>query len=73
MTAVNCLRKLRGPTVELYYPPGDLSHVMAVWNRAGWQLGAVLPCYISAEEGGDQTVCIIKHHHYHLSHLYRII
>jgi hypothetical protein len=36
-----------------------LAHVIAVWVRAGWQLGGVLPCYTSSEEGGDQMVCYL--------------
>lgn len=44
-----------GSTSYVVGLPG-LSHVIAVWCRAGWQLGGVLPCYISSEEGGDQMV-----------------
>ena len=44
-----------GSTSYVVGLPG-FSHVIAAWCRAGWQLGGVLPCYISSEEGGDQTV-----------------
>ena len=53
-----CHFQFTGSTSYVVSLPG-LSHVIAVWNRAGWHLGGVLPCYISAEEGGDQNVCTV--------------
>jgi hypothetical protein len=49
----HCTRK--GSTSYVVSLPG-LSNVIACWLRAGWQLGGVLPKYISVEDGGDQTV-----------------
>lgn len=49
----HCTRK--GSTSYVVSLPG-LSNVIACWLRAGWQLGGVLPKYITVESGGDQTV-----------------
>ena len=49
----HCTRK--GSTSYVVSLPG-LSNVIACWLRAGWQLGGVLPTYITVESGGDQTV-----------------
>lgn len=49
----HCTRK--GSTSYVVSLPG-LSNVIACWLRAGWQLGGVLPAYITVESGGDQTV-----------------
>jgi hypothetical protein len=49
----HCTRK--GSTSYVVSLPG-LSNVIACWLRAGWQLGGVLPKYITVEMGGDQTV-----------------
>ena len=45
----------KGSTSYVVSLPG-LSNVIACWLRAGWQLGGVLPKYITVEMGGDQTV-----------------
>ena len=49
----HCTRK--GSTSYVVSLPG-LSNVIACWLRAGWQLGGVLPSYLTVEAAGDQTV-----------------
>jgi hypothetical protein len=45
----------KGGTTYASSLPGFCS-VIAAWLRAGWSLGCVLPAYIHATDGGDQSV-----------------
>ena len=33
-----------------------MCNIIALWLRGGWSIGAVLPAYVHASEGGDQNV-----------------
>ena len=45
----------KGGTTYASSLPGFCS-IIAAWLRAGWSLGCVLPAYIHATDGGDQSV-----------------
>jgi hypothetical protein len=45
----------KGGTSYVSSIPG-LCNIISVWLRAGWSLGTVLPAYIHAMDGGDQSV-----------------